>query len=261
MESIIRAHGAIPATIAIVDGVLRAGLEESHLLALADGQRPVRKISRRDLGAVIAQKGLGATTVASTMLIAHWAGIRVFATGGIGGVHRGEANDVSADLIELSQTPVAVVCAGAKAILDLPRTLEWLETFGVPVLGYGTNELPAFYTRTSGLALVDRVDSPREAAAILQAHWGLGLLNGVLITAPIPHEAALDEAAITAQIETALAEAQAKHITGKAITPFLLSRLAELTGGASLQANLALLKNNAQVAAQIAVNLANLSGS
>lgn len=261
MEAIIRAQGAVPATIAIIDGVLRAGLDDADLLALADGKRPVRKISRRDLGSVIAKKELGATTVATTMLIAYWAGIKVFATGGIGGVHRGDAWDVSADLIELSQTPVAVICAGAKAILDLPRTLEWLETFGVPVLGYGTDHLPAFYTRNSGLALVDRVDTPQETANILKSHWDLGLQNGVLITAPIPESAAMPESAIAAQIEQAIAEAEQQNVVGKAITPFLLSRLATLTEGKSLAANLALLKNNAQIAGQIAVALATLSQS
>lgn len=255
MEATIREQGAIPATIALIDGQLRAGLSQDELVRLADGQAAVRKVSRRDLGAVLARRELGATTVASTMLIAHWAGIRCFATGGIGGVHRGDAADVSADLIELSQTPVAVVCAGAKSILDLPRTLEWLETFGVPVVGYGITELPAFYTPHSGLELVESVANPQEAAALLKAHWGLGLPSGVLITVPIPPEAALNSAEIDTLIEQALTQADQAGIRGKDITPFLLERLAILSAGASVTANRALLKNNAVVAGQIAVAL------
>jgi pseudouridine-5'-phosphate glycosidase len=259
IEAIIRSEGAVPATIAMIDGTLRAGLGEDDLLRLADSKSPVRKLSRRDLGSAMVAKAMGATTVAATMLIAHAAGIRFFATGGIGGVHRGEAGDVSADLVELSQTPVAVVCAGAKAILDLPRTLEWLETFGVPVIGYGTNVLPAFYTRSSGLPLVDCVETPQQAAAVLAAHWSLGLQNGVLITVPIPESDALDAGEINGFIEQALAEANQRGIVGKDITPFLLSRLVTLTEGRSLAANLALLKNNGRVAAQIAIQLANLA--
>ena len=190
------------------------------------------------------------------MLVAHAAGIRIFATGGIGGVHRGESDDISADLVELAQTPVGVVCAGAKAILDLARTLEWLETFGVPVVGYGTDELPAFYTRTSGLSLVERVDTPTEAAKLLYTHWNLGMPAGVLITVPIPASDAMDESTINAYIEMALVEADAQSVRGKDITPFLLSRLAALTEGRSLAANLALLRNNGRIAARIAVALA-----
>jgi len=256
LEQIIRDNGSTPATIAVIDGALKAGLSADDLTRLADGKTPVRKLSRRDLGSAIAKKELGATTVAATMLIAHWAGIKIFATGGIGGVHRGQAGDVSADLLELSQTPVAVVCAGAKSILDLPRTLEWLETFGVPVIGIGTDEFPAFYTHTSGLKLVDCVDQPAEAAALLKAHWGLGLKNGVLVAVPIPSEDALDAAEIDQAIEQALNEADQQHIVGKDITPFLLARLVKITEGHSLAANLALLRNNARIAAQIAVAMA-----
>ncbi|KAB2905137.1 MAG: pseudouridine-5'-phosphate glycosidase [Anaerolineae bacterium] len=256
LESMIRKIGATPATIAVMDGELRAGLSAEDLVRLADGKTPVRKISRRDFGSAVAKHQLGATTVAATMLVAHWAGIKVFATGGIGGVHRGQTGDVSADLIELSQTPVAVVCAGAKSILDLPRTLEWLETFGVPVVGYQTLEFPAFYTPHSGLNLVDCVENPQQAAALLKAHWGLGLTNGVLFTVPISEVDALNEADINPKIDQAVAEAERQGIVGKDITPFLLGRLVEITGGESLQANLALLRHNTQVAAEIAIALA-----
>ena len=253
MEAIVREEGAVPATIAMVDGVPRVGLDEDDIVRLADGKMPVTKLSRRDLGAAVMRKELGATTVATTMLIAHAAGVQVFATGGIGGVHRGDEGDISADLIELSQTPVAVVCAGAKSILDLPRTLEYLETFGVPVVGYGTEEFPAFYMRTSGIELVDSVNTPDEAAQLLQAHWGLGLQSGVLLTVPIPEADALPPETINAHIEQALAEANAQNITGKAVTPFLLGRLVEISGGESLGANLALLRNNGRIASRIAV--------
>jgi pseudouridylate synthase len=252
MEELVRSEGAVPATIAVIDGVPSVGLTEADLICLADGQQPVRKLSRRDLASAMARRELGATTVATTMLIAHWAGIRVFATGGIGGVHRGEAWDVSADLIELSQTPVAVVCAGAKAILDLPRTLEWLETFGVPVVGYGTDDLPAFYTRTSGLKLVEQVNDVQEAAALLKAQWSLGLQNGVLFTVPIPEADELPADEINRHIQTALQEADQQKISGKEITPFLLGRLVSLTENRSLVANMALLRNNGRIAAQIA---------
>lgn len=255
LENIVRENGAVPATIAVIDGELRAGLSESEILKLADGKTPVRKISRRDFGSVIANRQMGATTVAATMLIAHGAGIKVFATGGIGGVHRGLAGDVSADLVELSQTPVAVVCAGAKSILDLPRTLEWLETFGVPVVGYNTSEFPAFYTRTSGLPLVDCAEDAQQAAALLNAHWSLGFRQGILITVPIPQSDALESSDIDPYIEQAVAEADQQNIRGKDITPFLLKRLVDITGGKSLAANLALLRNNTRVAAEIAKHL------
>lgn len=255
LEAIVRDNGAVPATIAIIEGHPKAGLSSAELEKLADGNIEVRKVSRRDFGTVIAQQAYGATTVAATMIVAAQAGIKVFATGGIGGVHHGDEGDISADLPELSQTPVAVVCAGAKAILDLPRTLEWLETFGVPVLGLGTNELPAFYTRTSGLMLHDRVESAPEAAAVIAAHWRFGMKSGVLVTVPIPEADAMDEAMVDTIIQRALREAREQGVTGKAVTPFLLTRLVEISDGETLRANLALLRNNAAVAAQIAAAL------
>jgi pseudouridylate synthase len=268
LEQIAREHGAEPRTVAVLHGELRAGLDEADLELLARGP-DVRKLSRRDLPIAVAQGWNGATTVATTMWIAARHGIRVFSTGGIGGVHRLQvasgklqgmggqmAADVSADLPELAQTPVAVVCAGAKAILDLPATLEWLETWGVPVVGYGADEFPAFYSRSSGLPVDIRVDTPEEAAAIVEAKRRLGLPGGVLICAPVPeeHELPADEA--NAAIEQALAEADAQGVRGKAITPFLLARIVELTGERSLRANLALLENNVRIGAQIAAALA-----
>lgn len=259
LENLVRKFGAVPATVALIAGQPKVGLSQEEVEQLADGKTHVLKISRRDFGSAIAQQAYGATTVAATMILAHKAGIKVFATGGIGGVHRGAANDISADLPELSQTPVAVVCAGAKSILDLPRTLEWLETAGVPVLGYGTDEFPAFYTRHSGLKLNDHVEDAQEAAEIIAAHWDFGLPSGVLVTVPIDEADALDEIHINANIAQALQEAEDQNITGKEVTPFLLGRLVQISGGESLQANLALLQQNAEVAAQIAVALAGLS--
>ena len=254
MESIVRQHGVAPATIAILKGQIKIGLTDDELayLANADG---VWKVSRRDFPVIVTHKADGATTVAGTMIAAAWAGIKVFATGGIGGVHRGDRTDVSADLPELSRTSVAVVCAGAKAILDLPATLEWLETVGVPVIGYGTNEFPAFYTRASGLRLEASAESAVEVAAMINAKWAMGLEGGVLITVPIPEEAALPADSINQAIEQALAAAEWQGIRGKAVTPFLLAKVVEITGGSSLQANIALLENNARVAAEIARNL------
>ena len=260
MEAVVEAGGATPATIAVADGNLCAGLDRPTLERLARKDEPVLKLSRRDLGLALADGGLGATTVAATMLIVHWAGIRVFATGGIGGVHRGDGGDVSADLPELARTPVAVVCAGAKAILDLPRTLEWLETFGVPVLGYQTDELPAFFVRSSGLPVQRRVDSAAEAACLIRAHWGLGLTSGVLIAVPAPEDRAADPEQMEEATAQALSEAREAGVHGKEVTPFLLSRVAQLTGGESVRANLALLRQNAAVAAQIAVALAGAEG-
>ncbi len=265
-EQIARQYGAEPRTVAVIGGELRAGLNDEELELLARSH-DVRKLSRRDLPIAVAQGWHGATTVATTMWIAARHGIRVFSTGGIGGVHRsgslkGEAGgrdaapDISADLPELAQTPVAVVCAGAKAILDLPATLEWLETWGVPVVGYGTDEFPAFYSRGSGLPVDVRVDTPQEAAAIVEAKRQLGLPGGVLICAPIPQEYELPAAEANAAIEQALAEADAQGVRGKAITPFLLARIVELTGERSLHANLALLENNVRIGAQIAAALA-----
>jgi pseudouridine-5'-phosphate glycosidase len=260
MEATVEAGGATPATVAVVDGRLRAGLERPTLERLARKDERVPKLTRRDLGLALADGGLGATTVAATMLIARWAGIRVFATGGIGGVHRGDSGDVSADLPELARTPVAVVCAGAKAILDLPRTLEWLETFGVPVFGYQTDELPAFFVRSSGLPVQRRVDSAAEAARLIRAHWGVGLTSGVLIAVSAPEDQAADPAQVEEAIAQALSEAAEAGVRGKEVTPFLLSRVAQLTGGKSVNANLALLRQNAAVAAQIAVALAGPEG-
>ncbi len=252
MEARVRAGGATPATVALLKGAVKVGLTDSEIehLARAPG---IMKVSRRDYPVAVAQKRDGATTVAGTMIAAHWAGIKVFATGGIGGVHRGAGTDVSADLPELAHTPVVVVCAGAKAILDLPATLEWLETHGVPVVGYGTDEFPAFYSRESGLKLDARADSPAEAAAIARAMWELGFGGGMLVCVPCPAEAARPREEMEGVISTALREAEAQGIRGKAVTPFLLARVSELTHGESKAANLALLENNARVAAEIAV--------
>jgi pseudouridine-5'-phosphate glycosidase len=256
MEATVTANGATPATVAVVEGELRAGLDPATLERLAKKEEPIAKLTRRDLGPALAAGELGATTVAATMFIAHRAGIRVFATGGIGGVHRGSAGDVSADLPELARTPVAVVCAGAKAILDLARTVEWLETFGVPLLGYQTDELPAFFARSSLLPVQRRVESAAEAARYIQAHWGLGMTSGVLVAAPPPESDAIDPAYTEAAIEQALSAAEAAGVSGKALTPYLLGQVARITGGDSIKANLALLKHNAEVAAEIAVALA-----
>lgn len=251
MESIVRERGATPATIAILRGEIKIGLTDDELkyLANADG---VVKVSRRDFPIVAVRKADGATTVAGTMIAAAWAGIRVFATGGIGGVHRGGGADVSADLPELARTPVAVVCAGAKAILDLPATLEWLETAGVPVIGFQTDEFPAFYSRTSGLKLEARAESASEVAAMIKTKWEMGLEGGVLIAAPIPEAAALPVSELDAAIEQALAAAETQGVIGKAVTPFMLAKVAEITGGRSLKANIALLENNARVATEVA---------
>ena len=254
LEETVREHGATPATIAILGGKIRVGLEEEELVNLAQG-KDIRKVSRRDLPIVVAQKADGATTVAATMFVAAVAGIRVFATGGIGGVHRDQPFDISADLPELAQTPVVVVCAGAKAILDLPLTLEWLETHGVPVLGYGTDSFPAFYTRSSGLPVDARVDTPQQAAAIIRVKRDMGLQGGVLITVPVPFQDAMNPDQVESAIQTALHETQTKGIRGKQITPYLLARVAALTEGHSMQSNIALLKNNAATAAQIAAAL------
>jgi len=254
VEETIRANGAVPATIAVLAGQLCIGLQPEEIKHLATAQG-IRKVSRRDLAIVTARGEDGATTVAATMWLAAQAGISLMATGGIGGVHRGQPFDISADLPELAQTPVSVVCAGAKAILDLPLTLEWLETHGIPVLGYGCDEFPAFYTRSSGLPVDARVDTPAQAAAVILARQKLGLPGGVLITVPVPPAQELPAPLMEMAIEQALAEAQAHGIHGKALTPFLLARVSDITEGASLRANLALLENNAVVAAQIAVEL------
>jgi pseudouridine-5'-phosphate glycosidase len=254
MEDIVREHGAVPATIAVLDGHLRVGLADAELEHVATA-KGIRKTSRRDLPVVVARSEDGATTVAATATIAAWAGIEVFATGGIGGVHRGAAFDVSNDLPTLASVPVAVVCAGAKSILDLKATLEWLETAGVPVVGYRTDEFPAFYSRRSGLPVDVRVDGPEEAAAIVRAARQMGLPGGTLIAVPVPASAELPAELLETAIASALVEAEARGIEGSASTPFLLRWLARQTDGASLNANIALLENNAAVAAQIAVAL------
>ena len=258
VEQTIRDNGAVPATIAVIGGRLKAGLSHAEIEYLGKAGRGVAKASRRDLPALVARGADGSTTVATTMIIAHMAGIRIFATGGIGGVHRGAETtmDISADLEELAQTPVMVVCAGAKSILDLGLTLEYLETKGVPVLGYGTEELPAFYTRKSGFGVDYRVDSPGELAAMFRAQRELGYPGGMLVTNPIPEEYAMDKAVIDAAIEQALAEAKEQGIHGKETTPFLLARVVELTGGESLESNIQLVLNNARVAARTAACLA-----
>lgn len=257
VESIIRECGAVPATIAIIGGRLKAGLSKEEIDYLGRTGAGIPKASRRDLPVLVAQGKDGACTVTTTMMIADMAGIRVFATGGIGGVHRGAETtmDISADLEELAQTPVMVVCAGAKAILDLGLTLEYLETKGVPVLGYGTDELPAFYTRESGLGVDARVDTPEDLAAIFQAQRDIGLKTGMLVTNPIPEQYAMDKAVIDKAIDQALAESHEQGIHGKETTPFLLARVAELTGGDSLESNIQLVLNNARVAAKTAVAL------
>lgn len=254
LEQVVREAGAEPRTIGLIAGQIRIGLTDAELERLACA-REVRKVSRRDLPLAVALKQDGATTVAATMYLAARAGIQVFATGGIGGVHRGQPFDVSADLEELAQTPVCVVCAGAKAILDLPLTLELLETRGVPVIGFQTDEFPAFYSRSSGLPVDQRVDTPEEIAAIFRAQRELGLPGGMLVVVPVPVEAELPRARVELAIQQALSEAEAQGIRGKALTPFLLTRVAALTGGDALRANLALLENNARVAAQIAMAL------
>ena len=255
MEEIIRQHGAVPATIAIIGGRLKAGLSREEIEYFGKKGQAIHKASRRDLAVLCARGEDGATTVATTMIIAHMAGIKVFATGGIGGVHRGAETtmDISADLEELAQTPVMVVCAGAKSILDLGLTLEYLETKGVPVIGYGTEELPAFYTRQSGFKVDYRIDTPAELAAAFKASHAMGLPGGMLVTNPIPEEYSMPADVINAAIDQAIAEANAKGIHGKATTPFLLARVAELTGGDSLASNIRLVYNNAKVAALTAV--------
>lgn len=254
VEQTIRENGAVPATIAIIGGRLKAGLSKDEIEYLGKSGRNVAKTSRRDIAALVARKADGATTVTTTMMIAHMAGISIFATGGIGGVHRGAevTMDISADLEELGNTPVMVVCAGAKSILDLGLTLEYLETKGVPVIGYGTDELPAFYTRHSGFGVDYRADSPEELAAMFKAQRYLGLKGGMLVTNPIPEEYSMDKAVIDAAIDQAIKEASEKGIKGKETTPFLLAKVVELTGGDSLDSNIALVLNNARLAAKTA---------
>lgn len=253
VEEIVRAEGAVPATIAVLGGRIRAGLTEQELEYYGTAQN-ILKLSRADIAYALATGADGATTVAGTMFCAALAGVRVFATGGIGGVHRGaeESMDVSADLEELARTPVAVVCAGAKALLDLPKTLEALETRGVPVVGYGTSDFPAFWSRSSGLPLNLRFDEPEETGRFLRTQWELGDTGGVLIANPIPEQDEIPPAEMAAYIEAAIAQAAQERIAGKAVTPWLLDRIFRLTQGRSLQANVALVKHNARLAARIA---------
>ncbi len=260
LESILRAEGAQAATIAVVDGKIRVGLDDEEIQRLAT-LKSIRKISRRDFGVALAQGESGGTTVAGTLFAAHQAGIRVFATGGIGGVHRNAPFDVSADLHELSRTPMVVVCAGAKAILDLPATLEVLETLGVPIVGYQTDEFPAFYSPHSGLKLPIRADTPQQAAAIARAQWQAGINSAVLIANPPPIEEALPHEQIETIIQQAVADAEAAGITGAALTPYLLDAVSRKSGGASLNTNLALLRNNARLAAKIALALVELEST
>ena len=260
VEKIIRDNGAVPATIAIIGGRLKAGLTADEIEYFGKKGGDIAKASRRDLPVLIARGEDGACTVTTTMMIAHMAGISVFATGGIGGVHRGAETtmDISADLEELGQTPVMVVCAGAKSILDLGLTLEYLETKGVPVIGYGTEELPAFYTRKSGFGVDYRLDTPKELAEAFYAQREMGLKGGMLVANPIPEEYAMDADVIGRAIDQAVAESREQGIHGKATTPFLLARVKDLTGGDSLESNIQLVYNNARVAAQAAVHLASM---
>ena len=258
VEDTVREAGAVPATIAVIGGKLKAGLTHEEIEYLGKKGTAVTKASRRDLPVLVARGADGATTVATTMIIAHLAGIRVFATGGIGGVHRGAETtmDISADLEELGRTPVMVVCAGAKAILNLGLTLEYLETKGVPVIGYGTEELPAFYTRKSGFKVDYRIDTPEELAAAFRAQQEMGLGGGMLVTNPIPEEYSMDPDRINAAIDQAIADSHRLGIHGKETTPYLLARVKELTGGDSLASNIQLVLNNARLAARTARALA-----
>ncbi|NWF64397.1 MAG: pseudouridine-5'-phosphate glycosidase [Chloroflexi bacterium] len=251
MEKTVRDTGAIPATVALLDGKIRLGLSDAELVRLSESESTL-KVSHRDFAAAIVKKFNGGTTVAGTMLAAHMAGIKVFATGGIGGVHKESAFDISTDLKALAETPMIVVCAGAKAILDLPATLEYLETMGVPVVGYQTDVFPAFYSRESRLNVSARLDSPTEIAEFAKAHWSLGLRSAVLVANPVPETESIPTSELEPMIAKASVEAMEKEIHGQALTPFLLGRISELTGGKSLRANLALLLNNARLASEIA---------
>ena len=250
MEKNVRDAGAVPATVALLDGKIRLGLSDEELVRLSESASTL-KVSHRDFATAIVKKVNGGTTVAGTMLAANMTGIKVFATGGIGGVHKESSFDISTDLKALAETPMIVVCAGAKAILDLPATLEYLETMGVPVVGYQTDEFPAFYSRESGLNVSARLDSPKEIADFAKAHWSLGLKSAVLVTNPVPEAEAISQSKMEPIIAKASAEAIDKGIHGQALTPFLLGRISELTKGKSLKANLALLLNNARLAAEI----------
>ena len=251
LQQIVRDAGALPATIAIIDGKLTAGASDDHIRLLASDEN-IRKVSTRDIPLAVAQGWTGATTVASTIWIAHRAGINVFATGGIGGVHRGSLPDVSADLPELARTPIIVVCSGAKIVLDLAATREWLETHAVTVVGYQCDELPAFYSRTSGLSIDASAETPADVANIFRAQRALGIESALLVVVPVPRESELPSKDLQLVLNTALADAERNRIVGPALTPFLLSRMAERSEGATLRANIALLENNAGVAAAIA---------
>ena len=261
IEASVREQGALPATIAIIDGKVHIGLDDGNLEILANGQTPITKVSRRDIASVIAAKGYGATTVAATMIFAEMAGISVFATGGIGGVHRGGETDfdISADLPELARTNVCVVSAGPKAILDLKLTIEYLETAGVPVIGYRTDDLPAFWSAHSGIALHDRADDPTRIASIMKIKWQAGLAGGLMIANPVPEKDQIPADALSQVIDDALQAAQKDKITGKEVTPFLLRYIKDNTKGASLVTNQALVLNNAKLAAQIACAYAEIS--
>jgi pseudouridine-5'-phosphate glycosidase len=258
LEQIVREAGVIPATVAVIGGTLQVGLEKDQLETLAHSD-DIKKLSTRDLAVAVARGWNGATTVASTMWIAHRAGIRVFATGGIGGVHRGSLADVSADLPELSRTPMIVVCSGAKIILDLPATREWLETYSITVGGYGCDEMPAFYSRKSGLPVDVRCDSPEEVGKIFQTQIDLGRESALLVTVPVPSDAEVESSLLQDVLDNSLSAADTQKITGRDLTPFLLARMAEASGGATLRANIALLENNALVAAQIASAMCNVN--
>ena len=260
VEAVVRENGAIPATTALMDGQFCVGLSSDQIEKLGSSGG-VKKVSLRDIGVALSKEILGATTVATTMFIAEKAGIQIFATGGLGGVHRGDSGDVSADLTALGTIPVTVVSAGVKAILDLPRTLEFLETLGVPVLGYETDVFPEFWIRGSNLPISARVDDPLAAAAAISAHWSSGMKSGVVLAAPVPVEDEADPEVINAAINEGLAAAAAQGVTGSGTTPFLLAHIVDSTGGASLKTNIALVKNNAAVAAKVAVELASLNKS
>jgi pseudouridine-5'-phosphate glycosidase len=255
LEQIVRNAGSLPATIAILDGQFTVGLDREELRFLAETE-DIRKVSIRDLPIAVAQKWNGATTVASTGWIAHRAGINVFATGGIGGVHRGLLADISADLPALASTPIVVVCSGAKIVLDLPATREWLETYGITVIGYQCDEMPAFYSRSSGLPVDVQVDSPEEVGQIFLAQQALKIEHALLVTVPVPEEFEVSAADLARTLDAALVEAERRQVVGRELTPFLLSRMAQTSEGATLRANIALLENNARVAAQIARVLA-----
>jgi pseudouridine-5'-phosphate glycosidase len=254
VEQIVSEQGATPATIAVLDGKLCAGLNQQQIEEVAN-RDDIHKLSTRDLAVAVTRNWHGATTVAATMWIAHRAGIRVFATGGIGGVHRGSLPDVSADLPELARTPMIVVCSGAKIVLDLPATREWLETYGITVVGYGCDEMPAFYSRQSGLPIDVRCDSPAEVTKIFRTQRELGIESALLVTVPVPVEAEVPPEILNRILDESLRDAEDSRITGRELTPFLLARMAELSEGATLRANIALLENNVRVAAQIASEL------